>query len=162
MGKNNKTTDALVDLIDLSTLSFDELVDRIDLSTLSFDELESRMRGAYSGIGSRPTKPSAATIVDTTAAGFRKHADALEQYEVEKAEYDKRYNAATEERNKLLEAWMCKLRDEYTSDYSDDLFNHVYAKAYEDGHSAGYSEVRNYFGNYVDFVDKAIRLSKKS
>jgi hypothetical protein len=54
----------------------------------------------------------------------------------------------------LDEKWRDALREEY-SDLPDEVYNLVYNKAYEDGHSYGYDEVANYM---IDLADMAVKI----
>jgi hypothetical protein len=55
--------------------------------------------------------------------------------------------------DELTERFHKELREEY-SDLSDDIYNLIYNKAYEDGHSYGFDEVANYM------IDLAIMARK--
>lgn len=107
----------------------------------------------------RPTKPSISTLGrDKTPADFRAHADALEAYEREEEIYrGKRaeYNTAKAELEGLF---VEKLFSE--SSLPRPVFDIVYSKAYEDGHSGGYYEVAGEVENLEDFVSKVIAAYK--
>lgn len=65
-----------------------------------------------------------------------------------------------EQRAKLEKQWKDWLHKEYAPSFSEDLHNHVYGKAWEDGHSYGYHEVEIHYEDLVDFVAKAIELNE--
>lgn len=60
---------------------------------------------------------------------------------------------------KVQEAWIARLKAE-NPDISDEVFNLVYAEAYERGHSAGYGEVELYLDDGLDLARKIIATVK--
>ncbi len=123
-----------------------------------FSEIETALRELP--YPSRPQKPSISTLgKDKTPADFRAHADALEAHEREMVTYEAALSAHRAERTRLETIWKEKLRGEH-SDLNDATFNACYSKAYEDGHSAGYSEVRNCMIDIADFAEKIIAANK--
>lgn len=108
----------------------------------------------------RPAKPSISTLgKDKTPADFRAHADTLECYERNMVKHQAQVANYQADRTRLETIWKEKLRNEH-SDLNDATFNACYSKAYEDGHSAGYSEVRNCMIDIADFAEKIIAANK--
>jgi len=127
----------------------------------SFDELEAALRNGESWgnpYPARPVKPHA-PAAGAPAAAHREYADALEQHEIAETQHKIALDVYNTKQSMLFGVWQTKLKNEYAPGYTDELFNKVYSKAYEDGHSSGYGEVRNYFLDLTDFVDDIIRLS---
>lgn len=57
--------------------------------------------------------------------------------------------------SKAQEIWYTALKNEYIDkDFSEELFNICYSKAYDDGHAHGYDEVYNCLYDIVDFAIK--------
>lgn len=64
------------------------------------------------------------------------------------------------EKAELEKQWKDWLHKDYAPSFSEDLHNHVFGKAWEDGHSHGYYEVEIHYEDLVDFVAKAIELNE--
>ena len=124
----------------------------------TFAEIETALRELP--YPSRPQKPSIATLGrDKTPADFRAHADALEAHERDMVAYADAERIYRHQRTVLEGIWKEKLRGEH-SHLNDDTFNACYSKAYDDGHSAGYGEVRNAMWEVVEFAEKIIEANK--
>lgn len=123
----------------------------------SFAEIETALRELP--YPSRPQKPSIATLGRATPTDFRAHADALEAYERDIMAYEDAERIYRHQRTVLEGIWKEKLRGEHYH-LNDATFNVCYSKAYDDGHSAGYGEVRNTMWEVVDFAEKIIEANK--
>jgi len=71
----------------------------------------------------------------------------LQDYTKEKAEYDSKYAA------RILEFWEDAKHELCCHSYSTKVWEACCAKAWEDGHSGGFSEVYHYLTEATDFVD---------
>lgn len=81
----------------------------------------------------------------------------VESVIVNKEEIDQFWSERQHIENLVKDAWKKSLRN--GCDYiSNEIFSKIYDKAYEDGHSAGYDEVANYFSEYMDFASDIISL----
>lgn len=107
-----------------------------------------------------PTKPSVLALgKNPTPDDFRNHAALLEKYESDIAEFNAKRGEYYAEKNRLEELFVEKLFSE--SSLSRPVFDIVYSKAYEDGHSGGYYEVAETFENLEDFVLMVIAANAK-
>lgn len=81
----------------------------------------------------------------------------VRQYETE---YNKPYK---EEQAKLTDEFWADAREElgYESFLDEDGVTALESKAYEDGHSSGYSEVFCVLGNLVEFAEAIVKGAKK-
>lgn len=70
-------------------------------------------------------------------------------------EYD---NSEHSGNNNFQEDVIAYLIEEYG--FNKEMASKVFYKAYEDGHSCGYSEVLTYAMDYGEFVDEVIKLKK--
>jgi hypothetical protein len=61
---------------------------------------------------------------------------------------------------KVYDEWRRRVRSQYV-DVNDAVFEIIFAKAWEDGHSAGYGEVELYVDDYVDFATGIIAASEE-
>lgn len=65
---------------------------------------------------------------------------------------------------KILDAWLSDLKEEFFADYPhlnhNKVFEMIYERAYDRGHSAGMDEVSDYFWEEADFVDAIMRFLK--
>lgn len=119
------------------------------LENLSIEALES-MLGSHSGYPNLPTKPRLAG--DACPVQLRAHADALEAYEAAMMVYRQGVTRFHENNARVQDAWRKKLRETYAS-IPEPVYSVLYAKAYADGHSAGYEEVRNVLDGVVSFYE---------
>lgn len=86
-----------------------------------------------------------------------KHIKGVLETVVDNEEQIKEYNNAYAKLQiDLFNRWYNELREEY-SYLSEGVFQLVYNKSYENGHSYGYDEVANYMINNGDFALKIIR-----
>jgi hypothetical protein len=70
-----------------------------------------------------------------------------------KAEIEQWKSTQAQLRAKAFDVWYTALQAEYICPLlNKELFDLCYAKAYEAGHSAGYDEIDNYMGDFVDFA----------
>lgn len=67
-----------------------------------------------------------------------------------------KYNELNQKANGI---WMDELRAEY-SELNLKVFNKIYSRAYESGHSAGLNEVANEFESLAEFVEEILELKK--
>ncbi len=105
---------------------------------------------------SRPTKPSLSAYgKNPTPDAFRHHASLLEAYEREEEVYKAKKAEYTAEVNRLQALFVDKLRVE--SVLSPSMFDIVYSKAYEDGHSGGYHEVASKFDELESFAMQILK-----
>ena len=124
----------------------------------SYEEIEEAIRAVK--FPSPPSKPSILAYGrNPTPADYRAHADAMEAYESALAAKVTARQAAWNEQNRILGIWKEKLRSEY-SHLNDATFNACYSKAYDEGHSAGYGEVRNAMWEVVEFAETIIEANK--
>jgi flagellar biosynthesis/type III secretory pathway protein FliH len=79
---------------------------------------------------------------------------------INQEEFDANCKAFQEVEGRAQTAWMKDLREEYSS-LSDKVFNICYSQAYEDGHSAGYDEIRNYMYSTTEFAEAIISATKE-
>jgi hypothetical protein len=117
----------------------------------TFEELETAMHD-YSGYPTKPVAPRAPT--EKTGDAMRDYADKLDEHERALAEYKVAEKAAATNAGKLFDIWFLKLRMEYPH-LPTRVFDVVYSKAYDDGHSSGYYSVREKVDTLVDFLDAA-------
>lgn len=89
----------------------------------------------------------------------RAYADALERYECYLVTYQSQVANYRAVRQGLDTIWKEKLREEYPN-LNDATFLECYVKAFDDGHSAGYGEVRNCMIDIADFAEKIIAANK--
>lgn len=105
---------------------------------------------------SKPTKPTLGR--NPTAVDARAFADALEEFEREYKGYleDKSYY------NSMVSARMNEFQVKLMNDYGlcQQEFDVIWEKAWEDGHSAGLSEVYWHFDSLFDFVHKYMKSLK--
>lgn len=127
------------------------VIDTTDLSILTFRELEEKLRD-HTGYPERP-RLKAKLSAKPTAAEARAYADAVEEHEKAEATYNIEVRAYNDKQSLVQEAWSKKLRDEH-SEVPEAVYWVLYGKAYDDGHSSGYSEVRNTLSDYVDFYHR--------
>jgi hypothetical protein len=95
-----------------------------------------------------------------TPANYRAHADAMEAYDVEMEAYEASLSAYKAERTRLENIWKEKLRAE-NSNLNEETFNICYSKAYEDGHSDGYCQIRSYMEDIADLALQIIKANSK-
>ena len=125
----------------------------------TFDELEYAMSAVQ--FPCAPVRPTMLAYGKSpTPADYRAHADAMEAYESALSAKVTARQAAWNEQNRILGIWKEKLRSEY-SHLNDATFDACYSKAYEDGHSSGYSEVRNCMDDITEFAWKIIKANAK-
>lgn len=124
------------------------------MSTLN--ELQAQLT-ARRDYPSRPVSPRAPQGKDATPDAFREHAEAMEAYDKAIIQYRNAKAAVDKEVNDIFVQWQAALYEEEGSDLPKAVLDKLYDKAYEDGHSAGYAEVRSYFGDYVDFFLDALQ-----
>ena len=60
--------------------------------------------------------------------------------------------------NMIVSTWYEEVRNEYP-EVNDALFSVIYNKAYDRGHSCGYSEVELYIYEYVEFAKDIIKAN---
>ena len=101
-------------------------------------------------------KSGEAMIYDSSVEA-QKFSQITEKVCVNTAEAEACRNARREAEGRAKTAWLIDLRSDYQS-LSDAVFNVCYAEAYEDGHSAGYDEVRNCMDSVVEFAEKILSL----
>jgi hypothetical protein len=94
-----------------------------------------------------------------TAEEAEKYASDLRNYEKEMVSYNAARASYSAEGVRLEECFKNDLFLEYVKTDGDEISDDVrkkaeviYAKAWEDGHSSGFSEVEIYFSNLVDFA----------
>lgn len=111
---------------------------------------------------SRPVSPRPPQGKDATPEAFREHAEALEAYDKAIIQFRNARAAIDKEVNAIFVQWQAALYDEEGAGLPKDVLDRIYDKAYEDGHSAGYSEVRSYFGDYVEFFQDTLAAYQKA
>ncbi len=62
--------------------------------------------------------------------------------------------------SRVIAEWQSRMK--FDLGLTDEVFNVIYAEAYDRGHSAGYSEVELEVNNLADFAAKIIAASKKA
>lgn len=125
----------------------------------TFEELEDAMCAVQ--FPRAPVRPTMLAYGKSpTPADYRAHADAMEAYESAVSVSVAARQAARDEQNRILGVWMDKLRKDYPL-LNDDTFNACYSMAYDKGHSAGYSEVRNCMDDITEFAWKIIKANAK-
>ena len=93
----------------------------------------------------------------------KQYSDNIEE-KVDKQAYEaarKAYNQASSEAEaKVIQAMKKEIGLISCGDDEKDnqLFDLVYGKAYEDGHSSGYNEIYNYLLDYDDLLKQAIKI----
>lgn len=115
------------------------------------DDSWETIEAALSRYDCMPEKPKKPIQRGVEPADFRAHADALEAYEKEFDEYRKKKAEADEIERRKHDVWLTKLREEY-SGFNDAAFAVIYSKAYEDGHSSGYYNIRQHMDDLAQFV----------
>lgn len=133
-------------------------------SALAFrDRIEA---GEYRSKLEYPAKPASPDLLRKAAGSLTKeersilpqtkrvYDQAVKDYETKKLTYQT-------DNARLIEKFDRDLAKEYGVAYSSELFGIIYEKAWEHGHSAGYSEVANYFEEFVAFAAK-IKKAKTS
>ena len=104
-----------------------------------------------------PARPKRPTLAPKhTSQDARDYADAMEQFESALVNYHAEmadYNTKTQAREQELKD---RLRNHY--DLNEDQFNLLWNFAWEEGHSAGLSEVVNRFEDYYDLVSQFVKL----
>lgn len=134
------------------------VADQIDLNQLDFAGLERLLRDS-SGYPDRPVKPKALPS-DATPAQLRAHADALEAHEKAMESYQSAEAAYRVKQAFIQNIWDEKLRTEYEH-LPNAVYEILYSRAYEDGHSAGWDEVRNYMIGY-DELYKSLKAAEQA
>ena len=66
-----------------------------------------------------------------------------------------------EENGRLQEMFYQDCCEDHDCDPDSDLSRLIYSEAYDRGHSAGYSEVYNYFDSVASFADRVLESVKK-
>lgn len=84
------------------------------------------------------------------------YAKALKQYEQAMVGYRELANAYNDQMNKRMKEFQDRLRDE--CDLSQAQFNLLWAKAWEDGHSAGLNEVFYHFEELYELATEFASL----
>lgn len=111
-----------------------------------FDDIESAMRkNPYPRKPKKPTLPG-----EHIPEAVRAYADALEGYETLLERHEVAVKNYNDVKVKLTEVWLAKLKNE--SSLTGNIFDVVYAKAYQDSHSSGYEEVRYKFNELESFT----------
>jgi hypothetical protein len=104
-----------------------------------------------------PARPKRPTLAPKhTSQDARDYADAMEHFESALVNYHAEmsdYNTKTLAREQELKD---TLRD--VNDLNEDQFNLLWNFAWEEGHSAGLSEVVNRFEDYYDLVNQFVKL----
>jgi hypothetical protein len=105
-----------------------------------------------------PMRPKRPTLAPKhTSQDARDYADAMEHFESALAEFHAEmddYNTKTLAREQELKDTLCDVND-----LNEDQFNLLWNFAWEEGHSAGLSEVVNVFENYYDLVNQFAKLA---
>jgi hypothetical protein len=77
---------------------------------------------------------------------------------------EEKYSAAQEVYRKfhadVQTEWMKRMRADHP-EVNDAVFDIAYSEAYDRGHSAGYTEVENYIGDYVSLAVRFIEAASK-
>lgn len=107
-----------------------------------------------------PARPKRPTLAPKhTSQDARVYADAMEQFESELVNYHAEmsdYNTKTQARQQELKD---TLRD--INDLNENQFNLLWNFAWEEGHSAGLSEVVNWFNEYYDLATQFVKLAEQ-
>ena len=99
----------------------------------------------------KPIKPNLA-YEDCTSTTARKYADKLEVWEKEMENYKLQMDAYTAEEQRLMGQFYADALEESGLE-KHPKSNIIYSKAWEDGHSGGYSEVFNKLLDLAEFVE---------
>jgi hypothetical protein len=140
-------------------------MDKIDTSGFTTAE---EFDTAYRGIKypKRPVTPERVIdkkTFDSDAEYYRTLADASEQYEKDMSEYKRQVKEAGEVGGQVASDFreFC-ISDHLDADIPEDIKGLVYSAAYEDGHSAGFSEVYNCMDDFAEIANKAYKAGVKS
>lgn len=100
----------------------------------------------YPEYPSKPIRPK-----ESKPNELRQYADALEQYDKDKQEYENQVKPLRDEASERYDEFKRDLFDEYgvTDNPKRDK---CYAIAYEYGHSSGCGEIHSYFCNIVELI----------
>ena len=96
----------------------------------------------------------------TEAQKFSSNIEAVKDKEALGAQRKKYYEVENEVVGKVIQA----MKDDLGYDNSEEdkkVFDLIYSRAYEDGHSSGFNEVYNYLLDYDSFVKEAFDIFKK-
>lgn len=132
--------------------------EQIDLNQLDFAGLERLLRDS-SGYPDRPVKPKALPA-NATPAQLRAHADALEEHEKAMESYHSAEAAYRTKQAFIQNIWDEKLRAQYAH-LPNAVYDILYSRAYDDGHSAGWGEVRNYMIGYNELY-QSLKAAEKA
>jgi hypothetical protein len=115
------------------------------------DTYQNAVDGAYKNNMPYPSRPKKPVLKDQTPAAARAYADELEAYAEDVKQYEEERRAYGAE-SARLEA---KFRDDLEAEH--DTKGHpkadmLYSMAYDRGHSAGMSEVANYYDELSQLI----------
>lgn len=106
-----------------------------------------------------PVKPKAISLTSRNPSEdeIQKYLSKKSIYEIEMEKYNKTKDAYYAEQGKRIDEFWNDAREELgCMSYPDHVWGQCCTKAYEDGHSAGYSEIFNYLAEITCFVDSII------
>ena len=140
-------------------------MDKIDTSGFTTaEEFDTAYRGIkYPKRPARPERVVDKKAFDSDAEYYRALADASEQYEKDMSEYKRQVKEAGEVANQVVADFreFC-VSNHLDTDIPEDIKGLVYSAAYEDGHSAGFSEVYNCMDDFAEIANKAYKAGVKS
>jgi hypothetical protein len=108
-----------------------------------------------------PNKPALPRLKTNTPSSSE-----LNDYVIKKDSYDEDLNQYNKDKKAYEEAgsklmadfYVDVRRDELFENYSDELWEMICSKAWDDGHSEGLSSVKDKIEEYVEFVEEIIKL----
>lgn len=134
--------------------------DQANLSTLSVLSIET-LEGLLRNSGDYPILPVKPRLMpNASPAQLRAHAAELEAHENAMAVYREEWRRYHAKQALIQEAWRAKLRQQYAA-IPEGVYAVLYDKAYADGHSGGYDEVRNTLANVVSFYEDIVSAQEK-
>lgn len=107
-----------------------------------------------------PEIPSASRKVVTCDLGDDK--DVIIKWSMDGEGYKAALEKYHAQSKKLMDIFRQDLRDEYLPNSLLSYDDLIYSKAYEDGHSAGCSEITCHYEELVDFVQRTIDIANKT
>lgn len=85
------------------------------------------------------------------------HSEIIERIQIYVDEYNKQLQAWAVWNNNVNDTWFKELKDEYDS-YVPGVFNKIYERAYDEGHSEGYDQIAWHVEDLCYFVDEILKI----
>jgi hypothetical protein len=111
-----------------------------------------------------PKKPALPRLKTNTPSSSEINEYATKQYSYDEdsKQYIKDKKAYEEAGHKLMtEFYVDMRRDEFFENYSDELWEMICSKAWDDGHSEGLYSVKDKIQEYVEFAEEVIKIHAK-